>query len=699
MLLENVTFTSFVGGSLLLGALAVISCFLLIKRQITFSLALAAFVSAIWSCILAWDSYESSLTVEQLMLCETLRFGSWMFGILQQLKFTNPNRKIQQAPFLLLHFSWVFVGILFIAILPRVVDVRTHAYQLYVWSNLLLSILCIVAVEQLFRNSPHNRTNKVYCLGLAAILLYDLYLFSYAMLFGRLDEEVWRARGAVNGASAIFLSFALLAVSSQNYTRQNRVAISRPLAFYTTGLTTAGFFLTLMAAGGYYIKLYSGNWGTVIQITLIFSALIGIAVVFVSDAARASLSVYIDKHFFVHKYDYRAQWLSLIHHLTATPETEDDPHHIALSAICDVVKSSGGMLWMDNHFGRFTPVANLNMKIPPGEFEEPGNSQFCTILREQEWVFSPSAPKNNELSNFNEHLPGWTTRIHDLWLIIPLLVDNDLIGFVLLNSPPTDFELTWEDLDLFKTVGREIANYISRNNAAELLAQSKQFDAYNKLSAFIMHDLKNLIAQQALVVDNAAKHKENPAFIEDMIRTIDNSVQRMSNLLKKLQHTQPSSGRPLELKSVIINSVKKCQDRSPPPTLRIQQDSLKVVADEDNLEMIVTHIIKNAQEATSSDGYVDVTLRSDGSGQAIIEVEDNGSGMDKEFVKHRLFKPFDTTKSGKGMGIGVYQTREFIRNLGGDVLVKSELGIGTTFIIRIPATTGDHNTQVQVEQA
>ena len=122
----------------------------------------------------------------------------------------------------------------------------------------------------------------------------------------------------------------------------------------------------------------------------------------------------------------------------------------------------------------------------------------------------------------------------------------------------------------------------------------------------------------------------------------------------------------------------------PPPTLRIMEDSLKVVADEDNLEMIVTHIIKNAQEATPADGYVDVTLRSEDNNQAIIEVEDNGCGMDSDFLKNRLFRPFDTTKSGKGMGIGVYQTREFIRNLGGDVLVKSEAGIGTTFTIRIP---------------
>lgn len=682
MLTENITFISYAGGTALLATLFLITCYLFTKRHITFSLTFASLVSAAWCGLLTYDSLDPSLTIQQLVLAETLRAGTWIVGILLQLKYTTQSQAANKGPFLMLNILWVASGILFTVILPPYITEKSEAYQLLVWSNLFLTILVIVAIEQLFRNSPHYRTNKVFALGLAGMFLYDLYLFSYALLFGQIDEEIWRARGAVNGASAMFLCFSLLAVSAKNYPQLNRVAISRPMAFYSTSLTTAGFFLALMALGGYYIKLYGGNWGAVLQVTLIFSALIAIALVFLSDSARASLSVYIDKHFFVHKYDYRSQWLNLIHKLSDTASNED-PHFKAIKALTDVVNSGGGMLWMDNESGGFIPISTYNMPLPKSDIEEPSNSGFCIALKEQEWIFYPSAPPNHELNKNNEHLPDWATRIDDLWLIIPLLVDENLIGFMLLTSPPKESQLTWEDLDLFKTVGREIASFISRHEAAELLAQSKQFDAYNKLSAFVMHDLKNLIAQQALVVENAAKHKENPAFVDDMIRTIDNSVQRMSNLLKKLQQTQPSKGIPLDLNKVVVNSVKKCQDRIPPPSLRILSDSLKVVSDEDNLEMIVTHVIKNAQEATPADGYVDVTLRLEGR-NAVIEVEDNGCGMDSDFIKNRLFRPFDTTKSGKGMGIGVYQTREFIRNIGGDVIVKSEPQVGTTFTILIP---------------
>ena len=220
--------------------------------------------------------------------------------------------------------------------------------------------------------------------------------------------------------------------------------------------------------------------------------------------------------------------------------------------------------------------------------------------------------------------------------------------------------------------------------AAEQLAESRQFDAFNKLTAFIMHDLKNLIAQQALVVENAAKHKDNPAFIEDAINTIDNSVGRMNTLLKKLQQDEPSELRSFELDHTLIEAIKKCQELKPLPSLQLETKGIYVNADPDRLLMTFVHIIKNAQEATDNTGFIDVTLRTEDN-NAIIVIEDNGAGMSEEFIKNQLFKPFNTTKSGKGMGIGVYQAKEYIESIGGTVVAESSLDSGTTFTISIPS--------------
>src|SRR5690625_4066787 len=206
---------------------------------------------------------------------------------------------------------------------------------------------------------------------------------------------------------------------------------------------------------------------------------------------------------------------------------------------------------------------------------------------------------------------------------------------MVLTEPEHDASLTWEDLDLLKTVGRQVASYLDRHEAAEQLAEARQFDTFNKLAAFIMHDLKNLIAQQALVVDSAARHKANPAFIEDAIKTIDNSVGRMSTLLRKLQQNEPSELRSLSLHTALMEAVKRCQDTSPVPSLRLVDPDLKINAHQERLVMILTHLIKNAQEATERSGFVDVTLRRQGN-DAIIEVEDNGIGMDPEFIRNHL---------------------------------------------------------------
>ena len=72
--------------------------------------------------------------------------------------------------------------------------------------------------------------------------------------------------------------------------------------------------------------------------------------------------------------------------------------------------------------------------------------------------------------------------------------------------------------------------------------------------------------------------------------------------------------------------------------------------------MAVYHGIRNAQDATSKDGHVDVMLESRDAECSII-VADNGKGMDERFIHEHLFRPFDSTKGTQGMGIGAYQAR------------------------------------------
>jgi signal transduction histidine kinase len=204
--------------------------------------------------------------------------------------------------------------------------------------------------------------------------------------------------------------------------------------------------------------------------------------------------------------------------------------------------------------------------------------------------------------------------------------------------------MNFEDRDLLKTAGRNVAVQLAQHRADEKLAESRQFDAYNQFAAFVMHDLKNSVAQLQLLVANAARHRANPVFFDDAIGTIQNTAERMTRLIEQLQSRN---------------------------------------ADPERLGAVIDHVIRNAQEATPA--HAAVALRIDAVGtEAHIHVIDEGVGMDDEFLSQRLFRPFDSTKGSKGMGIGAYQAREYARCLGGDVEVQSMPGKGTDFCIRLP---------------
>lgn len=683
---ENyIAYMSYLGGGVFFAILTLIFLYLWRRQLVPISLTIASATSVVWHLAIAGNYHLFSLQREWLIIwltiLEVLRYGAWIYALLAALAF-SAGQQLPQKFRRIIQGTWI-TCLTVIVLLTLWKHELASDSNLLIWNNLVLSILGLVTVEQLYRNTSEQRLMKLLSICIGALFAYDIYLFSYSLIFNQIDLGLWQSRGAVNGLAALVLALGAIAISSQTPQKAG-LSVSRPVAFYTTSMTVAGCFLALMAIGGYYVQLYGGRWGSVVQVVVLFFSLLFITTLFVSSTIRSRLNVWINKHFFSHKYDYRMEWLRLINSLTQ-PNLEEDFNERAIKVVSSVFKNEGGGLWLKNN-DFYNPVQTYNLKLPDTARPVDKNTPFCTTLKENEWVFSPNDTSNTALSSTNHLLPDWIYDIPELWLVLPLLTEEQLIGFMVLAAPKQDAALTWEDLDLLKTVGRQIASYLDRHEAAEQLAQAKQFDAFNKLTAFIMHDLKNLIAQQALVVENAAKHKENPAFVEDAIKTIDNSVARMSNLLRKLQQQEGSEVKSLELHKVLIEAAKKCQDNKPPPSLRLEANNLKIDADQDQLIMTLANLIKNAQEATPNSGFVDVTLLQEGK-NAIITVEDNGSGMDEEFIRNRLFKPFDTTKSGKGMGIGVYQTREFIHNLGGTITVESAPNHGTTFTLTIPANT------------
>lgn len=544
-----------------------------------------------------------------------------------------------------------------------------------------IAVLGMLLVEQLYRNKPAQErwAIKFACLGIGGMFAYDFYLYSDTMLFRGINPDIWAARGIVNA-----LTVPLLVVSIvRNTSWSVDLAVSRRVMFHSVALFGSAIYLLAMGSAGYYLRYFGGSWGTVMQLSFLFGALVLLAGTLFSGTFRAWLKVFISKHFYSYNYDYREEWLRFTRTLS---EHGPGLGERAIQAVAALVESPGGALWIRRDSGDFVPEANWHNAFP--QAAEPSDSPFCAFLEEREWVvdlneYDEDPEKYNDVA-----LPDWLRAFPRGWLVVPLILQGKLFGFVVLQLPRSKIKLNWEVIDLLKIAGSQAASYLAQQDAANALMVARQFESFNRMSTFVVHDLKNLVSQLSLLTSNAEKHKDNPEFQRDMLETLDFSVQKMRLLLQKLgRSASPEHPSPLQLDQVLRQAVAGKAAFEPRPQLDIQDAGLRVVADRERLERVVGHLIQNAIEATSRDGKVTIRMGRHGEGVQ-VSISDTGEGMSDEFIRERLFKPFDSTKSA-GMGIGVFESREYISELGGKLDVTSSQPGGTTFTILLPLFRAD----------
>jgi putative PEP-CTERM system histidine kinase len=557
------------------------------------------------------------------------------------------------------------------------------AESLLAHAGLATALLALILVEQIYRNAtPSSRQSLKYlAIGAGVIFAYDLFLYSQAELLAGVTADAWNARGLANA-----IAVPLIVIAARRNTEWSLdIFVSRQVVFHTGAFMVVGAYLVVMAAGGYYVREIGGAWGRVGQIVFLAGAAVALLVLLASNALRRHAWVFISKHFYRNKYDYRIEWLRFIRTLSSAGE--EDVRRISVRAVAQIFANPGGVLFtLDDSEQTFIPVAAWPMRIDaiPDIDAIDHRQDLPSFLARTHWIIDLKEYQRAPDLYGNIALPVWLKNNPHLRIVSPLLQLDRLVGFFVLYEPPSPFALTYEDRDLLKTVGGHVATHLAQHEADRKLAESKQFEAYNRLTAFMMHDLKNSVAQLNLLVSNAERHKRNPDFIDDAIGTIANAADRMSRLIEQLAGKPTAvTSRSVSLADLTARAVARCSERRPAPVLESSAGPLWVSAHGERLATVIEHVIRNAQDATPENGTVSVKLTSQDN-EAVLVIADSGSGMDAEFIRQRLFRPFDSTKGPKGMGIGAYQAREYVHSLGGRVEVQSNPGIGTQFSISLP---------------
>ena len=669
-------------------------------------LIVASAVTSVWAALLALGADQSGLSAPFALLVEFLRYGAWIFVL------TGLTRSAGMATSLsrLAHVAWIssVVALLAAPVFLSVGAPVPSPAALLASAGLLLALLGLLLLEQIYRNAREKGRYalKFLVIGLGLAFVYDLFLFSQAHLLRGIEPATWQARGLVTA-----LTVPLIAIAARRNPQWSlNLFVSRHVVFYSASFLVVGIYLLLMAAGGYWVRFYGGAWGRVAQLVFVAGAAVVLLMVISSGSLRRRLRVFLNQHFYRNKYDYRLEWLRFVQTLS-TPLEDVDARENAVRAMAQAINSPGGVLYLRSEDGEvFRSVTSWPSSEVDIRRYLPLQSQdeLVAFLRDRHWVIdllelraSPDAYSNLVLPEVLAGTPG-QGPMRDR-LIVPLTHLDTLIGFVVLATPPPPFEPNYEDRDLLKMMGRHVAVHLAQYDTDRRLAESRQFETYHRLTAFVMHDLRNLAAQLALIVSNAERHKRNPEFVDDAIGTIANSTERMQRLIDQLQRREmQASTRRVALADVARRACERCSSRRPLPSCVGVVVDAWVEADPERLTMIVEHVIRNAQDATPEDGSVVLSITLDGSGDSAsiavpmgetnhlrlptvaLTVEDTGSGMSAEFISERMFKPFDTTKGNKGMGIGAYQVREYVKSLGGRVDVASGVGQGTRITLRIP---------------
>lgn len=528
------------------------------------------------------------------------------------------------------------------------------------------AVCCVVAllnIEATLAAAVHHRRWKIkfILLGAVSILAALILYYSQSLLHRSIDMSLAGLRSL-----ALLVGAGMMWFSDLRRGSEVRISFSKRMAFKSVVLVAAGLYLVGLGLLGEGARLFGDDLGRAVLLVASFLAGLGLLVAFLSDTVRRKIRLFLQLNFYGEKYDYRIQWVQFTQHL-ASARTQSELQQAALSACCETFGIVGAGLFLFDH-GRklYLPVSLVETDPQEGGFAE--GSGLVTALESRRTVL--------RAADVDDPSP-WLERAG---FAIPIFREGVLDGFVLLGPPinPRE-EYDEEDFELMDTMARHISSALLNMRLLDQLARSREMEIMGKVSAFVLHDLKNHVYTLSLMVDNARKHIGNPEFQKDLVDSLGSTVAKMNILISQLKglpdrHT-------LKRESVGLLSLAREATRSlPQDRLDFQGTDVRVMVDSAEMGKVILNLCLNALEASTAGQSISVTVGEDP--EPFVMVTDHGVGIATEFMAGGLFEPFKSTKA-KGMGIGLYQCKQIVEAHGGRIEVRSALSEGAEFIVCI----------------
>lgn len=635
--------------------------------------ALAGFVGSLALDWLVLNNPGEALAVERLSLianglaCWALVGFSMTFGR----SYDNVYLPRIQLVTLILLLALPLIPIIFppsrllrpaIADMPWIIPLTSLGFIFHI-AMMAALILALYNLEATLAGATHAKRWRIkfFVLGSMAVATSQFLSATPGLLYRNLDLSLSPSREFGLLLGVLLMGFSLLTRGGQV-----KIVFSQRLAYKS---------LVVLLAGVYLVGIgLLGKSGVVFPEPVISQAALGLALaggffllaVLLSETIRRKVGVTLRKYFYKDKYDYRLQWLSYTQRLASAAQNKA-LYQAVLEGFCETFGIAQAVLFLrGNETSTFVPAHQLELALPK-------------VPIRTDHIICPAPNRKLSVKDLRRQPPP--PPFTQASFSVPLILDGALEGFILLGRPINPNEdYDEEDFELMEAMARQSFLAIRNLNLASELARAREMEIMGKVSAFMLHDLKNLVYTLSLMLENAKQYLSEPTFQQDMFNTLNNTVTRMKLLisqLKGLPNKENLCHEDVDLLDLVMESAKTIPDAM----INVKGSSVSALIDREEMGKVLVNLLRNAHEACHGHDQVEVEVG--GLPQPYVKIKDTGCGINEEFLLSNLFVPFSTTKEN-GMGIGLYQSKHIIEAHNGRLEVESSPGHGSTFTILLP---------------
>ena len=580
------------------------------------------------------------------------------------------------------------ISIFFALMSGKAVYISTPGYYIlrpigqYLYIYLILGLVVnLIQLENTLRSSSGEarRRAKYVIFGVGGILAFFIYLASQPLLFGSLNIP-----GLPIVSAVILISTSVMALSIIKHRLMGMdIFISRYVVYNSLSLVLVGVYLLSVGVIAHAIRYFDIPFDYFFTTLFIFISILALAILLFSSRVRRKSQLFITRHFYRQKYEFREKWLEATERVSLKRTVEEISKTLR-EMISETIAPRSVHLWLYNSTsGEYHGDEGI-----PEEFKSIPRTH--PLIERAKALGAPFMIDGIDGEAQEMEIEAVATATKSV-LCAPMAAGRIIVGLVLLGKDLSGEPYTEDDFGFLKALTTQAAVRIRNITLSEDILNAKEVEAFHRMSSFIMHDLKNLTNSLSLVSQNARENIDNPEFQKDAIRSIDSTVERMKGLIGKLSELPGGLDLhkgPVQIKSIVNSALRKLPLKGAKKVTVVNDvdASHSVDVDPETMDMVILNLLKNAFEAVGADGIITVCSALN-NGNVDVTITDNGVGIPREYMQSSLFKPFKTTKKG-GFGIGLFQCKAIIDAHGGKIEVQSTEGDGTTFKLTLPGAAG-----------